>query len=1364
MKPNRKNILPRLILHKFLIVLCCTLATTAVFGTTITWTGTGADISVATNWGGTLPNSANGDICQFNGVPAGNLFLTAGANNGNLNNGTPGVSFLITANQTGALNLSSSVSVSANLALDGVNIASGAGAFSFGNGSANVFNIICRPSSSSSPGPVHNYINNSANTAIIYPNVRWQSGGGNPHQLLFTGTGDWNVTNNLIFANNTGMFINKAGSGTLFWAGPSIAGALGNNAINSPLDFEGGTVVLKNGNPLTTQSITNNGVLLKYDAPAQSQTLSGTIRGTGLLMVNDGTLTLSGSSTFTGNTILTNTGVLILGSAHNPGVSGPIGIGGSILFNGGTLQFSAANTFDYSSRFSGNPNQAYKFDTGGQNVTLTNVLASSGATLTKSGSGTLTLSGTNTYSGSATVTGGKLVFQGGKTGAGDITVANSTALGITDTGTQVTPGTLTLGTSAGVTLEFNNVNSTTTAPLTATTLATGGTVTVNINGGSFAIGQSYPLLTWTTGSPAFTLGTLTGAGGNLSVSGNTLYLNVTSLAFVWTGLTDGNWDISTLNNWKAGGISAIFANGNTALFDDTAAGQTNVTLNAPVTPASVTVNASTKTYSITSSGTNLIGGAGGLTKNGTSTLTLAGGVNTYGGATTVSGGTLTVGALANGGSASDIGSAASGAANLVLNGGTLQYTGGAASVDRLFTIGTAGGSLDASSTGALNLNNSGSVALSGSGARAFILKGTSADDNTLAATLADNGGATSLAKSGAGKWIVSANNNYSGGTTITAGTLQVGAGGASGSLGSGNIADSGSLIFNRSGILTNGVISGTGSVTVDGGGTIVLPGNNSYTGGTTINSGSTLQVGVGGATGSLSSGNPIVNNGLVIFNSTGTFNYSSGGVISGSGNVIVTGAGGLVKAIGANSYTGWTLIDLAATFQPCEGNTGGLVSPVVTNNGTIKMVRQDNATFIYSGQIVGTGKLLEDANNNNAGDVTLTGTNTYTGGTFIANNTLILGDGSTPGAGSIVGDVIFTNSTTANNNARILSFNRPDDFVFAGKITSSTNLLNSFGTRGAVVKNGAGTLTLTANNDYYGGTTINAGTLEVGAGGTSGAIGNGAVTDNSILVFNRADNLTFDGVINGTGSVVKNGAGTLTLTGTNNYFGTMTVSNGTLFVNNEDFAASTEVVAGTFGGSGAFYGPINLAAGTTLAPGASANGVGILTANSTLTIGGNVAVQVNKSLVQSNDLVVGTSVTKTGTGTLTVANVGPALTAGDKFTLFSQSLTGGSGLTVTGAGATWQNNLETDGSITALTVAPTVNTNPPVVQVSVSGSTLSLGWPTNLGWTLQTNSVGLTAANQWFSYPGSASLTNVTITINPAKTNVFFRMVYTNTP
>jgi hypothetical protein len=129
-----------------------------------------------------------------------------------------------------------------------------------------------------------------------------------------------------------------------------------------------------------------------------------------------------------------------------------------------------------------------------------------------------------------------------------------------------------------------------------------------------------------------------------------------------------------------------------------------------------------------------------------------------------------------------------------------------------------------------------------------------------------------------------------------------------------------------------------------------------------------------------------------------------------------------------------------------------------------------------------------------------------------------------------------------------------------------------------------------------------------------------------------------------------------------------------------------------------------------------------------------------------------------------VNNIGPDLVAGDKFTLFNKPVELGAGLTVTGAGATWRNDLAVDGSITALTVTSTVNKNPPVLQVTVSGNIFGLSWPTNRGWTLQTNSAGLANANQWFRYPGSEALTNLNLPIDPANPNVFFRMVYTNTP
>lgn len=1318
-------------------------ATTAIVGhAQQIWNGgdgTGTELGAATNWNGTLPNGANGNTGFFDGTPAGNLSLVFSQNT----LGTFGIAFSLatTANQAGSVTINPPTGAdSPSMRFNNFTNASGAGAFTFGNGGVRKLNFTM-----GTAPYTHYWVNDSVNPVTINSDARFQMGGGNVHPFLFTGSGDWIVNNSIRADNNSGTTLIKEGAGTMTWT----AGGQFNSPLGSPATINGGTLILKSSTLLGTQRLTNNGTMLQYDAAVGACTLSGPIHGAGLLRISTGALTLSSSeSDFTGNIEL-NGGTLTVSGFQNEGGTGPLGIGGTIAFNGGTLVFNVNNTYDYSPRFSTTAGQIYQLDSGGQSVLLTNDLASSGGTFTKSGSGTITVGGTSSFSGLTTISGGKLVFQGVKTGSGNITVAGSTALGVTANGTQVTPATLT--TSAGAILEFNNVNSTGTAILAAGTVSAGGTITINVNSGSFAVGQNYPLLSWSSGSaPAITLGTLTGAGGTLSTNGSTIQLNVTSLAYIWTGTTDGNWDTTTVDNWTVNGVSQLWNNGNTALFDDSAPGETNVILNAPIAPASVTVNSSAKIYSITSSGANLIGGSGSLTKSGSSTLTMAGGVNAYSGVTTVNGGMVSVGALANGGVASDIGTAASGAANLVLNGGALQYTGGAQSSDRLFTLGTGNGALDASGSGALTLNNAGAVALSGAGARTFTLRGSSLDDNTLAAAFGDNGGATALAKSGAGKWVLTGNNAYSGGSTIAGGTLQVGAGGDSGSLGSGNIAVNGSLIFNRSGTLTNGVVSGSGSVTVAGGGTMVLPGNNSYTGGTTINNGSTLQVGAGGATGSLSSGNGIVNDGTLIFDTTGSFSYLGGGVISGTGNVIMRGNGGLVKIIGANTYTGWTLIEPGATLQPTEGNSGGLASSVVTNNGTLKFVNQVDSTFTYGGPIVGTGLVLKDGNNALGYDVPLTGTNTYTGGTFIAHGGIVLGDGFTPGAGAIIGDVVFTNSAVAET-PRSLTFNRPDDFTFPGLITFSASL--PFGNRGIVRQNGGGTLTLTANNDYPGGTEVNAGVLQAGNGGTTGAIGTGPVTVNTMLIFNRSDDITFGNTFGGSGSVVKDGDGKLTLNNTNNIFGSLIVSNGTLIVNSEDFATTVSVYNGTLGGTGAFYGTVTLEAGTTLAPGTS---IGTLTFNGSLSIGGNLAIEVDKSLTQSNDVaVVLGALNNTGTGTLTVANLGPTLQVGDKFTLFSQPVVNGAALTVAGGSATWINNLEVDGSITVATVSA-----PPTLNFTQAGNNLQFTWSGSFKLQAQTNSLNVGLSNNWGDYPGGGT-SPVNVPVDVTKASVFFRLVST---
>ena len=633
------------------------------------------------------------------------------------------------------------------------------------------------------------------------------------------------------------------------------------------------------------------------------------------------------------------------------------------------------------------------------------------------------------------------------------------------------------------------------------------------------------------------------------------------------------------------------------------------------------------------------------------------------------------------------------------------------------------------------------------------LSGDNTDTNTLGVALFNSGG---LIKDGPGTWILTGTNSYGGGTTVADGVLQVGTGGATGSLGSGNVTNQSALVFSRAGALTvPGAISGTGSLTHNGPGTVILAGNNSYSGGTTIIAG-TLQVGNGGATGSLNGGSPIVNNSLLVLNTSGSFSYSVNGVISGPGNVIVQG-GGLIKAIGSNSYSGWTRIDAGTTFQPREGQDGFLVSSAITNNGTLRLVSQD-AAFTFGNPIVGSGKVQIGAKNFNVGVITLTGTNTYTGGTIIGGNQLVLGDGATPLSGALAGNVIFTNNfTTANDNPRTLTFNRPDDFAFGGTIT--TNFTSAQNNRGIVQQNGGGTLTLTGNNTYGGGTVVSSGSLIIGNGGASGSVGFGPVTLNSgkPLVINRSGSLTIWGNISGAADLLVNGGGAVTLNGANNtYSGLTTVSNGTLIVNGINATLSTRVYVGGLGGTGELTGPVTMEPGTMLTPGAS---IGTLTCDSDLTIGGNLAIEVNRSASPSNDFVVVAGVlSNAAPGTLTVRNLGPTpLQVGDKFTLFSRPLLNGAALTVTGARATWVNLLAADASISVATLIPP----PTLTWRSVGANSLQFSWSDSFNsfkLQAQTNGLNLGISNHWVDYPGG-STSPVTVPVNALNTTVFFRLV-----
>jgi autotransporter-associated beta strand protein len=292
-----------------------------------------------------------------------------------------------------------------------------------------------------------------------------------------------------------------------------------------------------------------------------------------------------------------------------------------------------------------------------------------------------------------------------------------------------------------------------------------------------------------------------------------------------------------------------------------------------------------------------------------------------------------------------------------------------------------------------------------------------------------------------------------------------------------------------------------------------------------------------GANTSITLNQSVVNSSTTFNNSSLTYTISGTGAIAGQGPLTKSGTGTAILATN-NTYTGGTTIN-AGTLQIGNGGTVGSITGNVTDNGVLAFNRSNSVTF--AGIVSGSGSLTKLG----AATLTLTATNTYSGGTTITAGTLQIGSGST--TGSITGNV--------TDNAA-LTFNRSDSISFGGAISGS----------GSLTKLGAGTLTLTGSNSYAGGTTITAGTLQVGNGGTTGSI-TGNVTDNAALSFNRSDSISFGGTISGSGSVTKLGAGTLTLSAANSFTGGTTVSAGTLVLANADATAggSINVANGALG-------------------------------------------------------------------------------------------------------------------------------------------------------------------------------------------------------
>jgi len=468
--------------------------------------------------------------------------------------------------------------------------------------------------------------------------------------------------------------------------------------------------------------------------------------------------------------------------------------------------------------------------------------------------------------------------------------------------------------------------------------------------------------------------------------------------------------------------------------------------------------------------------------------------------------------------------------------------------------------------------------------------------------------------------VLTAANTYSGGTTISAGTLRVGNAGTTGAI-IGNVIDNGTLEFNRSDALSfAGVISGTGGVRHLGGGTTTLSGASTYSGTTNVAAGA-LQAGAINAFSAASSYAVATLLDLNNFNQVIGSLSGAGSATLGSGNLttggdnsstlfsgIVSGSGGLTKAgagtftlTGANTYTGGTTIT-GGTLQIGNGGTTGAIAGNVTDNGTLTINHSDD--LVFSGTISGTGALVQAG----TGRTALTATNTYAGGTTISAGTLTMGNGGT--TGSITGNVV--------DNASFV-INRTDNITFAGVISGT----------GSLTKLNTNTLILTGNSSYTGGTTFD-GTLQLGNGGTGGAIV-GNIANNGLLIVNRSDPITLAGVISGAGGLNQVGTGTTFLTGVSTYSGATLITAGILSVNGSIVNSAVTVNGGQLKGNGT-VGALTVLTGN-LAPG---NSIGTLNVvgNFTMAAGTNYNVEVNGA-GQSDRVNVGGVATLAG-GTVLV--------------------------------------------------------------------------------------------------------------------------------
>jgi autotransporter-associated beta strand protein len=526
----------------------------------------------------------------------------------------------------------------------------------------------------------------------------------------------------------------------------------------------------------------------------------------------------------------------------------------------------------------------------------------------------------------------------------------------------------------------------------------------------------------------------------------------------------------------------------------------------------------------------------------------------------------------------------------------------------------------------------------------------------------------------------------------------------------------------------SGSLSGVTGLTKTGPGTLVLPSANSYTGGTTLKGGQ------------LNLGNPAAIGAGALTISNAAIDNISGSDMTLAPSVAQNWNGNFAYVGSANALnTGSNSVSLNANVQVTVGANTLTVPGVISDNG-------NNYTLATAG----TGTLV------------LTNYETYTGGTIVNGGTLVLGKGNATG-------------TILNNLA-----------IYSGGLVSlkAVDALGyGVGTCVTIVNIAGGTLdNATAGNEGFrtsfnltGGTMSSSGGGNYNMDGGSGVVVSSQATNvvstisgnialrSSGVVFSIAQgtapggiDLNISGVISGGGdAITKSGSGTLLLSGVNTYTGNTTISGGTLLI-----GGSGQLASGSYAGSIINSATFNYdsSAAQTLSgviSGTGAvqqNGPGLLTLSGANNYTGNT--MVNAGTLEIVQPVLATS------STVTVASGGAALQL--DFTGVTNQVSalvlGGVNKPAGVYNSSTPGGYITGGGSLLVQSLPATGTN---ITFTVSGSTLTLNWPASyIGWLLQSNAVSLANPSQWFLVPGSAAVNQEIITVNPAKTNVFYRMVH----